>query len=419
MEKFTLENQIAAQQAETTPEKAPEVLVQLELQELQKSEAPVNVTDGGREGRYIWKIETIQPWNNYTIVSHEGSPGISVYNEDLKLIEDFIPPLSSKEVSVDWKDKSVREKIGKAYISQDPVYRNTPNILMLDEVPFELKAFAKQTLGINAVFELTASQPVKFRASKLTILSDKYVVLTTKEGAFFAFITKTDKGIILAPKDWQRLDPSEQIPAELTKEVEKLLGENEGSKQINESYHALITDVGINIFKTGGAQGSSVFSESIPSVESNLATDPSNPNVIYYCQSSNPRGVVRLDLSGEPNTWQSVAAEFPIKYESVRNLQLDPTGNFFLFYSKEDLVVVTKDRLEEVKRVPNLTHVNFDSTGRIRAVDKDGHLVIYEPNFSEIAKELDKRRIALLAEGINIQDIFYLEASKKTQQGGG
>ena len=106
------------------------------------------------------------------------------------------------------------------------------------------------------------------------------------------------------------------------------------------------------------------------------------------------------------------------KYESVRNLQLDPTGNFFLFYSKEDLVVVTKDTLDEVKRVPNLTQVNFDSTGRIRAVDKDGHLVIYEPNFAEVAEELDKRRVAKLADGIQFQDIFDLEASKKAQKGG-
>ena len=261
-------------------------------------------------------------------------------------------------------------------------------------------------------------QPVELIASELTVLSDKYVVLTTKEGGFFTFVTKNEKGVTLAPKDWKRLNPSDPLPEELKNEVEKLLGENEGYKQINESHYALITDVGVNIFKTGDAQGSPVFSEGIPSVERNMAIDPSNPNVIYYCQSSNPRNVVRLDLSGEPNTWKSVAAEFPKKYESVRNLQLDPTGNFFLFYSKEDLVVVTKDTLDEVKRVPNLTQVNFDSTGRIRAVDKDGHLVIYEPNFAEVAEELDKRRVAKLADGIQFQDIFDLEASKKAQKGG-
>ncbi|MFH1233084.1 MAG: hypothetical protein V1649_00305 [Patescibacteria group bacterium] len=382
-----------------------------ELTELQKSEKPINEELGVKK-----KIEIIQSWNNYTIILLEESPDIKIFDEDMKLIEDFKPPLNSKKVSVDWMQSYVRSKLGGyKYICSET--NNNPSSLKISKIPFELRAFAKKSLKGNSIFVLfEQQQPVEFSASNLTVLLDKYVVLTTKEGAFFAFVTKTDKGVILAPKDWKRLDPSSPIPQELSKEVEKLLGENEGYKQINESYYALITDVGINIFKMGDAQGSPVFSESIPSVEKNITINPSNPNVIYYCQSSNPRSIARLDVSGEPNTWESVVAEFPQKYESVHNLQLDPTGNFFLFYSKEALVIVTKDGLEEVKRAPNLTQVNFDVTGRIRAVDKDGYLVIYEPNFSEVAQELDKRRVAKLAEGIQIQNIFDLQTSKKDEK---
>ncbi len=418
MEKFTPEKEIASGQGEVSreqvTEKATEALKELELRELQKSEQPIN-----QEGNSKRKIETIRPWNNYTIVTLEGSESIKIFDEDAKPLEDFKPPLSSKKVVVDWTDANINKKVGKGHISNNPGYITNNAVLMLDKAPLELRAFAKKVIGAKGLLSLSdQGQPVELIASDLTVLSDKYVVLTTKEGGFFTFVTKNEKGVTLAPKDWKRLNPSDPLPEELKNEVEKLLGENEGYKQINESHYALITDVGVNIFKAGDPQDSPVFSEGIPSVERNMAIDPSNPNVIYYCQSSNPRSVVRLDLNGEPNTWKSIAAEFPKKYESVRNLQLDPTGNFFLFYSKEDLVVVTKDTLDEVKRVPNLTQVNFDSTGRIRAVDKDGHLVIYEPNFSEVAEELDKRRVAKLADGIQFQDIFDLEASKKAQKGG-
>lgn len=419
MEKFTPE--IAARQGGAHPESQElrrEPLPVLELTELLKSKKSINDIENKE-----LKIEAVRPWNNYTIVILEGSDEIRIFDEDAKPLEDFKLPLSNKKVFVDWEDANIMKKIGRKHISSNPQYASNNDVLMIDKVPLELMAFAKRATGIRGTISFgfdsgSKPEPNEFVASELTVLSDKYVVLTTKEGGFFTFVTKNEKGVTLAPKDWKRLDPSDPLPEELKNEVKKLLGENEGYKQINESYYALITDVGVNIFKTGDTQGSPVFSEGIPSVKRNMATDPSSPNVIYYCQSSNPSSIVRLDLNGEPNTWKPIAAEFPKKYESVSNLQLDPTGNFFLFYSKEDLVVVAKDTLDEVKRVPNLTQVNFDSTGRIRAVDKDGHLVIYEPNFSEVAEELDKRRVAKLADGIQFQDIFDLEASKKAQKGG-
>jgi len=387
-----------------------DALPELEMKELKKSELPINRL----EGSTLKVVEAICPWNNYTIVLIGGSSRVDVFDENAKRIEDFKPPLSDKRVSVEWRDTDIRQKIGKDFISPDT--SRDPSDLKISEVPLELRAFAMRTLANKAYFKLESQdQPVVFSTSDMIVLFDKYIVLTTKEGAFFAYVTKDEKGITLDPKLWKRLGPSNVFPEKLTKEIKRFIGEGEGYKQINESYHALITDVGINILKNNDTQDPLVFSENTPSVERNIVIDPSNPNVIFYCQSNNPRGVSRLDISGEINTWKSVTAEFPKKYESISNLQLDPTGNFFLFYSKEDLVIVTKETLEEVKRVPNLTQVNFDSMGRIRAVDKDGYLVIYEPNFGEIIEKLDKQRVARLAKGIDIGDIFELEAAKEAR----
>ena len=231
MERVEPEREIASQRAKSVPEqsvgKIPGILAKLELRELQKSEKPINEDRGIKK-----KIETIRPWNNYTIVMLEGSPDIRIFDEDMKPVESFKPPLSDKKVSVDWWRDDIKRKIGKKFISQNPRDRGNVLACMFDEVPLELRAFAKKSLEkeTNLRFEVSGAQSVEFSASDLTVLSDKYVVLTTKEGAFFAFITKTDKGVTLAPKDWKRLNPSEQIPAELSKGAEKVLGENEGYK---------------------------------------------------------------------------------------------------------------------------------------------------------------------------------------------
>jgi len=382
-------------------------LPELELREIQKSAQPINQEEGGAQK----KVEVIRPWNNYTIVTLEGSNSIRIFDEDAF---DIRVPLS-REVIIDWSCEEIKKKVGHNYIAQDS--STAMDVTKISQVPLDLRGFARQILGNKVELSLSSMEAIRFIASKLTVLSDKYIVLTSKEGGFLTFITKNDGGIVLDPRNWKRLNPSDEIPQDLIKDVEKLLRENEGYKQLNASHYALINDVGINIFKTEDPQNSPVFSDYLPSIERNIATDPSNPNIVYYCQSSNPRSVVRLDLNGEPNTWKPVSAEFPNKYESVSNLQLDPSGTFFLFYSNEDLVIVTKDGLQEVKRVPGLTQVNFDSSGRIRAVDKDGYLVIYEPNFEEVAEELDRWRVEKLAQGIQIQDIFDLEASKKEHKG--
>src|SRR3990167_2398642 len=135
MEKFTPEKEIASRQDEVSreqvTEKATEALKELELRlrELQKSEQPIN-----QEGNSKRKIETIRPWNNYTIVTLEGSPNIRIFDEDARPIEDFKPPLSVKNVKVDWRQDNIRKKIGKECISRNPEHVGHALVMMLDKV---------------------------------------------------------------------------------------------------------------------------------------------------------------------------------------------------------------------------------------------------------------------------------------------
>lgn len=392
---------------DAVPKGVRQTLPELELKEIQKSEQPISQEGGSKK-----KVETIRPWNNYTIVTLEGSDSIRIFDEDAKLIEDFRPPLNSKKIVVVWN--TLQQKIGKSEIGKDTSL--DPEECKISQVPFELRALAIEKLKTSTYFKLVNQGTQEFLPSEMVIVG-KYIILPSQSGTYIAFETSDEKGIVLAPRDWKRIDPSEHYPPELTKYAERILGEHEGYRQINEKYSVLITDVGINIVENTRAKEAPVFSDLVPSVERNIAIDPTSPNIFYYCQSSNPRNIKRIDLSAEPNTWEITSVEIPQKYESISNLQLDPSGSFFLFYSKEDLVIVTKDGLQEVKRVPGLSQVNFDASGRIRAVDKNGFLVIYEPNFNEVAEELDRWRVEKLAQGIQIQDIFDLEASKRKQKG--
>lgn len=410
MEKIPLE--IAERQTETQIEGQDEKrgkLPELQLTKLQKSEKPINEVESIK-----LKVESVRPWNNYTLVTLEGSDEIRIFDEDARQIEDFKKPLSSKTIVINWKDLDLARKVGKPEIGKDT--NNDTNEQKISRVPLELRGPAKKKLEKRSFFKLEEQEREEFLPSDMIVLG-KYIIFPSREGTYFAYETQSENGIVLAPRDWKRCDPTKPIPPELSKYAEIILQENEGYRQLNEKYSAFVTDVGINIVKNEQTKGNPVFSDNVPSIEKNIAIDPTNPNIIYYSQSSNPRSIKRLDLSEEPNKWGAVPAEIPQKYEKVSNLQLDPSGNFFLFYSKEDLVIITKDGLEEVKRAPQLTQVNFDTTGRIRAVDKDGHLVIYEPNFDELAQEIDRHRVEKLASGIQLRDIFDLQESKKGEKG--
>lgn len=387
-----------------SPHKEP--LAELELTELLRSEKPINEI-----GSEKLKIETILPWNNYTIVMLEGSDDILIFDEDAHQIEDFDGPHSSKKFDINWANGAIIDKIRDAHKIRQGytacVYKDR-----IHELPLELRKPAKDIVNEKWRKEMYDMGISKFLPSDMIVL-EKYIVLVSGKDTYFAFKTEDENGITLAPHDWQRIDPSQPYPAELTEYAEKFLEKHEGYKQLNEKYSAIITDVGINIINAEGDKGEPLFSDNTPSVEKNIVVDPTNPNIIYYCRSSNPQDIKRIDLSDSPSTWGVISAEISQRYDSISNLQLDPSGNFFLFYSDEDLVMITKDGLEEVKRIPNLTQVNFDASGKIRAVDKDGHLVIYEPNFDELSQEIDRQRVARLAQGVQIQDIFDLKASKE------
>lgn len=392
-----------AEQAGAGTEHMP-ALPELELKVLRRSEKPITNEEGGATR----PLEGLRPWHNYTIVTLEGSDTIRIFDEDAKPVQDFVPPSSSKSIVIDWR-KTIERTGGYSYVDKS----------RLSKIPRDLRDELLKKMGDRSEVSLASMEASSFTNSHFEVSADgKYIVLFSKETkAYVAFRTQNEVGVVLAPRNWVRMDPdyAEADRAEVEPFAELLQSEFDGYKLLNDQYAAFITDVGISIVNKDAPKSAPVFSDRTPSIERNVVVDPANPKTMYYCASSNPAGIARLELSGDPKTWSPVIAKFPKPYEEVRNLQLDPSGNFFLFYSKDELVILTKDGLEEVKRVPKLTEVNFDEQSRIRAVDEAGHLVIMEPNFGAFAEELDKRRIARLAAGIRVADIFDVEVARKRE----
>ncbi|MBA3732926.1 AAA family ATPase [Patescibacteria group bacterium] len=396
-----------------------EALAELELKEIRRSEKPIN-----KEGGRSQKIENILPWNDYTIVVLENSDKITIYDDKGEEVKDFSDSLNKTNVDIDIK-KIVQDK-RKTHLGNDSQVHSM--VLNLKDLPPFLHKKGGDIIkrhsndwcfpiaNFHQKEHLLLSEP-----SAHILNGGKYIVFGNKgKNLFISYITENAAGVIQAPRNWKRIDPnSEVVPEDLQKYIETFEGlPGEYCDISHEKYGVLITDIGINIVDKNKINEKPLFFDNISGIKNNIVKDPKNPNTIFYCRNNNPSEVFKLDMSQDTSIWSPVSVLFPKKYESISNLQIDPTGNFFFFYSKEDLVVITKDTLEEVKRVPGLTQVNFDSTGRIRAINKDGFLVILEPNFADFEEELEKRRVAKIAEGVSIGDLFEAEALKKVAKTG-
>ncbi len=381
----------------------------LELKEIVKSEKPVVNT--------AKKVEAVRSWNTFTFVSVDGLTDVQLYDENAQLLKRF-----SQTLLLQWQNIFKNLKIKELRADSSSGGYLDPHKTVA-ETPIFLQRFLKDFLTTNNKNYLSTDTNIyggqlyyrdeNIQLKHLDIQQNgKYFVEYAENGLAKVYLTQTENGIPSEPENWQEVDLYNP-PEDLKHYLESLQLRYDGYKELNNQYTALVNDVGISILQSDNLKSKPVFQDHVPSIEQNLVVDANNKDLLYYCRSSNPQHIHRLDMNGDASSWQMVKVELKNTYDSINNLQLDPSGNFFLFYSNNDLVVLAKDTLEEVKRVPGLREVNFDSQERIRAIDKDGYLVIYEVNFKDLADKLAKERAKQIVGTIDISNIFDIEASKE------
>lgn len=360
------------------------------------------------------RIETILPWHNYTVVVPARNDAVMFFDEAGQKIEGGV----SKTVICNWDETIKKNNPGKTHIFDGQKDNQFIATSQLEDtfraaalLRFERTGVTNIPLGNNARDQYGGGEFIgSFEDGKYFVFRDK-----GHDAGYVVYRTENTSGIALPPRNWTPSIVFKDIgPKKLVDDLKRIREHQGRLRDINQKYFALITDQSINIFDSAQGGGKPIFIDKVSSVDRNGCVDPGNKDILYYCSENNPREIIRLDISGDPASWRPAAARLPREYRKIENLQLDPSGRFFLFYSDDALIVITKDGLEEVKRVEGLTQVNFDSEGRIRAINKEGYLVILEPEFDKVAQELDKRRVADLANGIEVGNIFDLEVAKKS-----
>jgi len=382
----TSEDNLIESQAEEA--KLPE----LELEQILRSKGKVSENP----------IKQVRGWNNYTLIN-DGTV--------IKIIDETGEVKHKMELKT-----TVYQASYKTFYDSNVAY--TIKKLTLPKIPLSLRPQIKKMIGREDSTYISSNSRFDFEADRVELIGEFLVLIDSDSGAW-AYKTVSENGVILPPKEWKRINPGDPELSFLDPYERQLFDVSGGFRELNDSYSALITEVGLNISDKQDANGRPVFSETTPSIGSNLTVDPQNKNIVYYSSETNPKLIYRLDISGTPSDWHSVPVEIPGNYESIRNLQMDPSGNFFLFYCDKDLVIITKDTLQEVKRVGGLTNVSFDNTGNIRAIDNEKNAVIYRPDFEALIEEMDKRRFAKLAKGISIDSLFDQVAQSKGMEEAG
>ncbi len=386
----------------------PDALPPVEFRQLNKSEKPVKQASQ--------EISATKQWGDYTLVGVKNGDKLDIYDGGGKLVDKFPGNLKIKEFDF----PNFLTKNNKNYLVNDMDHSrvNQNSYLNLSDIPFPslqklaLKMMRKHFPNSNYASVSSIRPPenlVLDPEKNLEILEGgKYILIADPDSyTFLAFLTQSDKGVTLAPKDWSRILVGQPLPADLGPYVESSLDNSREIRPINKDYSAYVTDASINIVPTADLNSPPLFSQQISGADENFFQEAQNPNIIYYCAEANPKELSKLDISGDPKLWKTESITFPRRYlGGVRGLQSDPSGNFLLFNSGPDLIVVTKDTLEEVSRREGISNFNFDNHGRIHAIDKEGFLVTLEMDAARTLEGLGGKRAKKLAKEINVASVF-------------
>jgi hypothetical protein len=141
--------------------------------------------------------------------------------------------------------------------------------------------------------------------------------------------------------------------------------------------------------------GDKIIVDDSPAI-SNICQDPKDKNMLYYYDNYR-KTLNSFDVSKEGADLHPVSTSVGKDYKLMKKLRMDPTGKFFLFESDDDFVIASKDSFEEIHRFENFFGANVDRGGKIRGIDINGYLVIYDTNLQEVALELarEKDRVRL------------------------
>lgn len=260
---------------------------------------------------------------------------------------------------------------------------------------------------------------------------EQYLIITDSNQqnnlGFIVYDTCDANGNSVHPRLWKRSEGSPDYPAPLKNFISKIF-KTISVKHIDlgNNVRAIIKDDQISIIKDADE-----FSDPVKNVGNNACSSHKDgKHTVYYCTSTEPRELSYVETYKPRHEWKVKIKRFPrgTRYGEVKDLRMDPTENFFLFTCANKLTVVDAEHLEEVSGFPDdIRNFWFDEKGRLQTVDNNGHWVIYETNFRELADQLrDKKKKAEqeeeakkareLAQKVQITTVFEEEKKEESAE---
>ncbi len=400
------------------PEKADEG-PKLTLKKVMESSEPILRTGDS--------AESLIAIDGYTVV--QGPHQLYVVDDRGNVDQDFSNK-SKTQISVNWDEVAKDQQTRPRFSTFSTGIQAMPS----------LRAVKKTMIGSSGEEDLSGRHTNVQLHGKLQALNGGDQIVLSQDGHTYIAFETTRDGERLQPRMWNRLEGA--VPKLLeNSEVRRHLAftrifeEDNGHVVHLTKYHVEITREGVTIRLRSGGRTETVFSDPVESVELNVCADPVQPDVLYYCRSDNPKEVSRIDTSVDPNEWHTQRPlKFPngVKFRKVSDLKMDPSGRFFTCVADRKFVILAADTLEPVEtgivdmvktsedsKQTNdastsskptkdilLSQATLDKDGRIRAVNAEGKVVVYETNLDTIGHEIESRKAAKLASGIDVSGLF-------------
>lgn len=362
----------------------------------------------------LYDTEQIISVDGYSVVLKNEE--IVVIDEYGKVVEDFSSK-NSRSIQFRWSDLNHENRPwDHVKISDLSIPPSLTNAYQSARSSFQ---------GYDSASRLRA-YPYKPEGKIKLTKSGDHLYISSDGHVFLAYQIRKD-GQTLPPRMWVRIESvsTTKIPNEMKDEMRDLRSFKE-RKHVRlatiEDGVAFADEHGVEFSQKNTGKAFKLFKDPVIGVEDNLCTDPTG-NIVSYCRSQNPVELIQIDTRTDPSTWHTTKPlRFPteLRIGEIAHLEMDHSGRFYTCTIDETFTILEADTLKpvEIGKAKELTNQTLDPDGNIRGINDEKKLVVYKTNLDALGQAIEARKVAQLAAGISVGNLFTKTGGKPTAQKG-
>src|SRR3989338_3304852 len=221
--------------------------------------------------------------------------------------------------------------------------RTGGDILVIDKDGSREKQLADSRLSYEVNYNTNNFRDLGHRWQNYIIFFDK------KYGTWLAYEVAEKNGEPRLPRNWKKFTPYDaNYPSDLSDYIREFMATKVVAgfgKRVGKEYLCGATEDSICVWN---AEGTPVWNDSLPVVGDNVCVDPAHPGIFYYCTSKGAKEIWRVDTNGPIDPpWKAIKIPFS-KFCSIKDLQMHPSGEFFICKKDDVMTILYADTLTEV-----------------------------------------------------------------------